>query len=81
MRVVIKLILIVFLFSKTSVAQNPEVVTLLSEINIDSLERSVKELSGALPVFIHGIPDTIHSRHQDSYDNEKAFLYIRQKIE
>ncbi len=72
--------LISTLFVKESSAQNPIIQNILNDVRIDSLTKFVNELSGQKLVSINGVSDTIHSRHKDSPDNEKAFQFIKQKF-
>ena len=69
-----------FLMTHDINAQNPIIQNILNDVRIDSLTKFVNELSGQKLGSINGVSDTIHSRHKDSPDNEKAFQYINQKF-
>ena len=58
-----------------------QVQRVMNEANIDSLIYFVKELSGEIQTTINGVPDTIATRNKNFEGNEKAAIYIRQKLE
>ncbi len=73
--------LVVFFISFNVFAQKSEVSELLDKIHADSLIYFVKQLSGELPVRIQGNQDTIKSRYYLHPDNEKAFLFLKEKLQ
>ncbi len=77
-----KIILLFFSILMTLVgkAQNPIVLNILNDVNMDSLTFFVKQLTGEEQVIINGLPDTIFSRHKDQPGNEKAFQFVKQKF-
>jgi len=53
---------------------------IINQVNVDSALYFVKELSGAVPTTIGGLPYTIQSRHKNSAGNDKAMQYIQEKL-
>ena len=64
----------------SSQGQNPIVVNILNDVELDSLTHFVRQLSGEEQVIINGVPDTIFSRHMDQPGNEIAFQYAKGKF-
>lgn len=75
-------ITLILLFSLTLFSQviDPNVVEIINSTNIDSLTKTVSELSGMVPVVINDTLYTILSRYDTSLGNAKAALYINQKL-
>lgn len=76
-------ITLILLFSLTLFSQviDPNVVEIINSTNIDSLTKTVSELSGVVPVVINDTLYTILSRYDTSPGNAKAALYINQKLQ
>lgn len=64
----------------TAVAQRNHISAVINSVNTDSLLLTVKQLSGEIPVLINGATDTIKSRHSYNPGNEKAAMFIKQKL-
>ncbi len=60
---------------------DPAVTSVIGRTNIDSLTTFVAELSGAAPVLLNGVSDTIKSRYDTDPGNAKAAVYIAQKLQ
>lgn len=74
-------ILISMLLSVGILAQStPSVQSIINQVNIDSLMKYVKELSGVNPVIINGQSVTIASRHKNNAGNDQAANYLMQKL-
>ena len=75
-------VILLSLFGATniSLAQNPTIQSILNDVRIDSITHFVRELTGEIPVIINGSTDTITSRNKNAPGNEKAFIYIKQKL-
>lgn len=70
------------LFTMAAVrAQIPAVQTAVAQVNLDSLTHFVRQLSGEAPVVIGGVQDTIRSRQYQHTGNEKAFRFLREKMQ
>jgi len=61
-------------------AQHPVVQAVVDAVRIDSMMRWVNELSGEVPVDLGSGPETIFSRHKDNPGNDRAQLYLEQKL-
>jgi len=61
-------------------AQIPAVQGVLNAVSLDSMVRTVRQLSGEAPVFIGGVQDTIRSRAYTEPGNEKAFQYLKARM-
>lgn len=74
---------IAFLVFTQAYAQqfNPQVQSIVDEVSIDSLLLSVQELSGEIPTRIGDSLYTITSRNRIFEGNEKAAIYLKQKLE
>lgn len=62
-------------------AQIPAVQTAVNAVSLDSLTHFVRQLSGETPVVIGGVQDTIRNRAQFHPGNEKAFQFLREKMQ
>lgn len=81
MRVVIVFLLGFLSGTLRSGAQVPAVQSAVAQVNLDSLTHFVRQLSGEAPVVIGGVQDTIRSRHYQHPGNEKAFRFLRAKMQ
>jgi hypothetical protein len=54
---------------------------ILEQVYIDSLQKTVKELSGEIPVIINGHTHYIYSRYKNSPSNDIAADYIQNRME
>jgi photosystem II stability/assembly factor-like uncharacterized protein len=68
---------LLFCFSDTY----PQLQDILNSITTDSLMTTMKELTGASPVFINGRIDTIKTRAHLTTYNRRAQNYIKEKLE
>ncbi len=75
------LLIVTFLLSSISFAQNPTVQQIINSVNQDSLMQFVKELTGNIPTIVNGQSVTIVSRHKNNAANELAKDYIKQKLQ
>jgi hypothetical protein len=77
-------VILVFVFSLIASVpaqgQNPDVTSILGELNSDSLTHFVSELSGVVPVNINDKLYTISSRYDTARGNEIAARYIYGKL-
>ena len=62
-------------------AQLPAVQAAVNAVSLDSLTHFVRQLTGEVPVTINGVQDTIRSRAQGHPGNEKAFHFLREKMQ
>ncbi len=74
-------LVVFFLFSFLSFAQNPTVQQIINSVNQDSLIYFVRELSGNVTTVVNGQNVTIVSRHKNNPANELAKDYIKQKLQ
>uniref|UniRef100_A0A7V2ZME3 M28 family peptidase n=1 Tax=Ignavibacterium album TaxID=591197 RepID=A0A7V2ZME3_9BACT len=74
-------VLLFFLFSFSSFAQNPTVQQIINSVRQDSLVYFVRELSGNVPTVVNGQTVTIVSRNKNNSANELAKDYIKQKLQ
>jgi len=82
MKKFIPILLFGVLFVQTiAYSQSPVVLSILEEMNIDSIVYFARELSGDVQTNINGTPYTILSRHKNQPGNDKAADYIQQKLE
>jgi len=61
-------------------AQRTAIQNLLADVQPDSLAWYVQQLSGEQPIFVHGVTDTIRSRHYAYPGNETAFQFMKAKL-
>ncbi|MCO5249315.1 MAG: M20/M25/M40 family metallo-hydrolase [Chitinophagales bacterium] len=80
MRTIYTFILLLFINHTLTLAQD-RLSDLIDEMQVDSLTKAVKQLSGELPVTIYGKTDTIFSRSYMQQGNEKAFQFIKQQMQ
>ncbi len=74
--------ILLFLYNTNeSKAQDVDIQSIINNINIDSLVKSVNEISGEVPVTIHGIRQTISNRSYSHPGNELAFQYLKARFE
>lgn len=77
-------VLILYSCSNQSPTENNEedfdLQQIVDQVNRDSLQKYVKQLSGILPVTLGSRRDTIRSRHKDYPGNDKAAEFIHQKL-
>jgi hypothetical protein len=81
MRTALLLCLLVGWMTPRSTAQLPAVQAAVDAVNLDSLTQFVRQISGESPVIIGGVQDTIRSRAQFHPGNEKAFRFLREKMQ
>ncbi len=62
-------------------AQDPIVEDIINSMSIDSMMKYVRQLSGEATVDIGNGPEMIMSRHTNNPGNEKAQLFLVQKLE
>ena len=62
-------------------AQREFVKQIISNVNIDSLVLSVRQLSGDTTFLLNGLKDSITSRYADSPDINKASQFIKQRFQ
>lgn len=70
-----------FLWANFALAQNPYLISIQNDIQIDSLVNFVENISGEKGVFVNGNLDTIYSRHKSKPGNELAFKYLLQEFD
>jgi len=75
---ILLLVLIQFFFINTTKAQNTD--PYLSEIRIDSLVKTVRELSGEDPVILNGVSSTLTNRN-NAIGKKLATDYIKKRLE
>lgn len=61
-------------------AQQTDVQRMVDAVELDSLMKYVRQLSGEIPVVIDGKMDTIFSRHYLQPGNEKAYQFIHSEL-
>ncbi len=74
-------LVVFFLFSFLSFAQNPTVQQIINAVRQDSLVYFARELSGNVSTVVNGQTVTIVSRHKNNSANELAKDYIKQKLQ
>lgn len=77
------ILLMILLLSQQIIFSQQSVIvqSIINQVNIDTLNHFVKELSGAIPTTIGGQPYTIVSRHKNQPGNDKAMEYIKEKLQ
>lgn len=73
-------LLLLFFSINNLKAQNPNIQAIINLINIDSLVKTVKEISGEVPVTIYGVTQTITNRSYSHPGNELAFQYLKSRF-
>jgi hypothetical protein len=82
MKQILPYLISIFFITTVSFSQvDPQVQNIINQVNLDSLSKFVKELSGEVPVIINNQTDTIKSRHKNYPGNNLAADYIEQKLE
>jgi hypothetical protein len=74
-------LLLLFIFINELKAQNPDIQAIINNIHIDSLVKTVQEISGEIPVIINGVTNTISSRSYSNLGNELAFQYLKSRFQ
>lgn len=74
------LLLFISFFSNELNAQNPDILSIINNIQLDSLVKTVQEISGEVPVIINGATHTISSRSYSNPGNELAFQYLNSRF-
>lgn len=74
-------VLLLLLGLNTYAQENGYVTQIISDVKIDSLMKTVKELSGNVPVMVGGTQYTIVSRYKNSATNNVAANYIKQRLQ
>ncbi|HUH74053.1 MAG TPA: M20/M25/M40 family metallo-hydrolase [Chitinophagales bacterium] len=73
-------LLLLFFSINNLKAQNPNIQAIINLINIDSLVKTVQEISGEVTVTINGATHTITSRSFSHPGNELAFQYLKSRF-
>lgn len=77
-----KIALIVFTcWCTVAVAQDPQIVSILDDVSIDSLIYHSSAISGEFPVIVNGNSETISSRNKNNPGNAIAAQYIKERLE
>jgi len=60
---------------------NPAIQEIVNNVNIDSLQQTIKEFSGEIPIMIDGKADTIKSRYCKMNRNNNVHSYLHNRFE